>query len=66
MTGNYAEAKKVFADLAAVGIDFDDVVQVLEREGVEKFEASWKELLEGVDKSLKAAASGSGSPTDAA
>ena len=33
-------------ELAAVGIDFDDVVDVLEREGVEKFDASWAELVE--------------------
>ncbi|BCJ45547.1 transaldolase 2 [Actinoplanes ianthinogenes] len=57
ITDNYADAKKVFADLAAVGIDFDDVVKVLEEEGVEKFDASWKELLEHVDKSLKAGSS---------
>ena len=49
-----------------VGIDFDDVVKVLEDEGVDKFEVSWKELLESVTKSLKAAGAGSGSPTDAA
>jgi transaldolase len=66
VTGNYDHAKQVFADLAGVGIDFDDVVKVLEDEGVDKFEASWKELLEGVDKSLKAAAAGSGHPSDAA
>jgi transaldolase len=66
ITPAFGDAKKVFADLAAVGVDFDDVVKVLEDEGVEKFEASWKELLEGVDKSLKAAASGSSSPSDAA
>jgi transaldolase len=66
ITPNFADAHKVFADLAAVGIDFDDVVKVLEDEGVDKFEASWKELLEGVTKSLKAASSGSDSPSDAA
>jgi len=66
ITGEYATARQVFADLAAVGVDFDDVVKVLEDEGVDKFEASWKELLEGVDKSLKAAAKGSSSPSDAA
>ena len=33
-------------DLAALGIDYDDVVDTLEREGVEKFEASLAELLE--------------------
>ncbi len=66
ITSQYGAAKQVMADLAAVGVDFDDVVKVLEEEGVEKFEASWKELLEGVDKSLKAAAAGSSSPSDAA
>ncbi|MFZ0014070.1 MAG: transaldolase [Acidimicrobiia bacterium] len=36
--------------MAALGIDYDDVVDTLEREGVEKFVASWRELLEGVEK----------------
>ncbi|GIE97004.1 transaldolase [Paractinoplanes rishiriensis] len=66
ITGNFGHAKQVMADLAGVGIDFNDVVKVLEDEGVEKFEASWGELLEGVDKSLKAAASGAKNPSDAA
>ncbi len=66
VTGNYDDAKKVFADLAAVGIDFDDVVKVLEDEGVEKFESAWKDLLEGVAKSLKAASAGAANPSDAA
>jgi transaldolase len=66
ITSQFGAAKQVLADLAAVGVDFDDVVKVLEDEGVDKFEASWKELLEGVDKSLKAAASGSKNPSDAA
>ena len=54
------------SDLAGLGIDFDDVTRVLEREGVEKFEASWVELLDDVKKSLKAAAKGAGNPSDAA
>jgi transaldolase len=66
VTGAYDDARKVMSDLAAVGVDMDDVVQVLEDEGVDKFEASWKELLEGVQKSLDAAAKGSDSPSDAA
>jgi transaldolase len=66
VTGSFGTAKKVMADLAAVGVDIDDVVKVLEDEGVEKFEASWKELLEGVDKSLKAASAGAKNPSDAA
>ena len=35
---------------SGVGIDFDDVVQVLEHEGVEKFEKSWTELVETVQR----------------
>jgi transaldolase len=66
VTGSFDAAKQVMTDLAGVGVDFDDVVKVLEDEGVEKFEASWKELLEGVDKSLKNAAAGSDTPSDAA
>jgi transaldolase len=66
ITGSYESARKVLADLAALGIDYDDVVQVLEDEGVQKFEASWLELLDGVQKSLDAAAKGSSSPSDAA
>jgi transaldolase len=66
ITGNYENARKVMADLAAVGVDVDDAVQVLEVEGVDKFEASWLELLDGVQKSLDAAAKGSASPSDAA
>ncbi|WP_436521764.1 transaldolase [Actinoplanes sp. HUAS TT8] len=66
VTGNYGDAKKVFADLASVGVDFDDVVKVLEDEGVEKFESAWKDLLEGVTKSLKAAEAGAANPSDAA
>jgi transaldolase len=66
VTGSYGSARKAMSDLAAVGIDFEDVVQVLEDEGVEKFETSWVELLEGVQKSLDAARKGSASPSDAA
>ena len=66
VTGSYDAARQVFAELARVGIDFDDVIATLEREGVEKFEASWEELLEGVRKSLEAAAEGLAQPNRAA
>ena len=66
VTNAYGNARKVMTDLASVGVDIDDVVQVLEDEGVEKFEASWIELLAGVQKSLDAAHKGSDSPSDAA
>lgn len=42
------DARQVFADLAAAGVDYADVTAVLEREGVEKFEASFAELLQGI------------------
>jgi transaldolase len=55
ITGTYAEAQQVLTDLAAVGIDYDDVVQVLEDEGVDKFEVAWTELLDSLKANLDAA-----------
>ncbi len=52
ITKNYDEAKQLFADLASVGIDFDDVTNTLESEGVSKFIVSWGELLETVTTAL--------------
>jgi transaldolase len=46
--GTYDESRKVFADLEALGIGYDDVVKVLEDEGVSKFEVSWNEMLETI------------------
>ncbi|MGK8556835.1 transaldolase [Nocardia gipuzkoensis] len=60
VTGTAAAAKEVFDQLAAAGVDLDDVFEVLEREGVEKFEKSWEELLSATAAELtSAAASGS-------
>ncbi|HEX5469009.1 MAG TPA: transaldolase [Gaiellaceae bacterium] len=42
------EAKRLFEDLAKAGIDYDDVTETLEQEGVEKFADSFSELLEGI------------------
>jgi transaldolase len=42
------EAKAVFERIAEAGVDYDDVVATLEREGVEKFADSFSELLEGI------------------
>jgi transaldolase len=55
VTGEYQSARRVLDDLAGLGIDYHDVVAVLEREGVEKFEASWLELLDTVETQLGAA-----------
>ena len=42
------EAERVFEQVAEAGVDYDDVVATLEREGVDKFADSFKELLDGV------------------
>jgi transaldolase len=42
------EAKQLFNDLRAAGIDYDDVSETLEREGVQKFSDSFKELIDGI------------------
>jgi transaldolase len=68
VTGAYDEAHKLLHDLKHAGIDYDDVVDLLEREGVEKFEDSWNELIESVtDQLAKAGADvGAGGGTDPA
>jgi transaldolase len=53
--GRYDESRQVLEDLAELGILYDDVVQVLEEEGVAKFEASWTELFETLTSALKGA-----------
>ena len=55
VTGSYADAQSVLDQLAKVGIDFDDVTDLLEKEGVEKFIVSWGELLDTVTAALEAA-----------
>ncbi|MFI8833936.1 transaldolase [Streptomyces afghaniensis] len=53
VAGTYEQAR---ADLDAVeqlGIKYDDVVQLLEDEGVEKFEASWTDLLKSTEAELQ-------------
>jgi transaldolase len=50
--GTYEEARQVFEQLEALGIGYDDVVDVLENEGVQKFEASWNELLETIKSEM--------------
>jgi transaldolase len=43
------EAQRVFEELAEAGVDYDDVTRTLEREGVEKFAASFDELMQALD-----------------
>ena len=42
-------------ELAAVGVDIDDVTTLLEKEGVEKFIISWNELLDTVLTAMEGA-----------
>ncbi|WP_280365650.1 transaldolase [Nocardia wallacei] len=55
VSGTAEQAQAVFDKLRAVGVDIDDVFVVLEREGVEKFEKSWEELLSATATELQAA-----------
>ena len=47
----------MFEQLEGLGISYDDVVTVLENQGVEKFAVSWNELLETIKTEMNAAAS---------
>ncbi len=51
--GTYEQAQRVLDELAGLGIDYDDVVQTLEDEGVAKFDASWDHLGEQLARTLK-------------
>jgi transaldolase len=42
------EAHRVFEDLRAAGVDYDDVTNTLEREGVEKFSDSFAQLIDSL------------------
>jgi transaldolase len=52
--GTYEASRQVFADLAELGISYDDVVKVLEDEGVDKFAASWNEFLGTIEANMGA------------
>ncbi|MGN6252711.1 MAG: transaldolase [Marmoricola sp.] len=47
-----AEAADTMKALAEAGIDYDDVIAVLIREGVEKFVTAWDQLLKTVQQSM--------------
>jgi transaldolase len=49
----YVDAHQVLADLDRLGVDYNDVVEVLEDEAIEKFEASWNELIESIRSELE-------------
>ncbi len=52
VTTNYDDAQQVLDRLEKIGISYDDVVKVVEDEGVDKFEKSWQEMLDTVQRAL--------------
>jgi transaldolase len=57
VTGTYDDAAQVLAALAAIGVDYDDVVTLLEHEGVRKFTEAWTRLLDRLGSVLAEGAS---------
>ncbi len=55
ISGTYAEAKGVLNALEGLGVSYNEVVALLESEGLDKFVTSWKELLADVEGALAAA-----------
>jgi transaldolase len=54
IAGTYEQAREVLAKIESLGISYDEVTELLETEGVDKFIVSWNELVESVDAALKA------------
>jgi len=50
--GTYDGARATLAALDAIGISYDEVIELLEVEGVDKFEVSWQELLDSTQAEL--------------
>jgi transaldolase len=53
VAGTYEQARAELDAVERLGIAYDDVVQLLEDEGVEKFEASWNDLLKSTEVELE-------------
>ncbi|MBT2504440.1 transaldolase [Streptomyces sp. ISL-98] len=53
VSGTYEQARAELDAIEKLGISYDDVVQLLEDEGVDKFEASWNDLLKSTEAELK-------------
>jgi transaldolase len=53
ITGGYTQAREVLASIEALGVSYDEVVTLLEKEGVEKFIVSWNELVATVSSALE-------------
>ncbi|WP_329458424.1 transaldolase [Streptomyces sp. NBC_01497] len=51
--GTYDQARADLAALEKLGISYNEVVQLLEDEGVDKFESAWNDLLKSTEAELK-------------
>jgi transaldolase len=56
ITGTYPNAQRVLDELEDLGISYDDVVTVLERDGVAAFDASWDQVGDHLSAALDQAA----------
>ncbi|MEV0544498.1 transaldolase [Nocardia salmonicida] len=52
VTRYYDDARDVLTRVGASGVDFDEVLELLEREGIAKFQSSWQAMIEDVDRLL--------------
>ena len=55
VTGEYSSSNEALDAIANQGISYDDVTALLETEGVDKFTASWNDLLDSVSAALDSA-----------
>lgn len=53
IAGTYEQSRAELDAVEKLGISYDDVVQLLEDEGVEKFAASWNDLLKSTEAELQ-------------
>ncbi len=51
--GSYPGAAEVLSQLQAIGLDYTEIVQALEDDGVRKFDASWAQLSEQLAATLR-------------
>jgi transaldolase len=66
LESNVDEALALLASLAGAGVDYDDVVAVLEREGIQKFVDSLSRIFVGLEAKRRAlAGSSAGAPESA-
>jgi transaldolase len=53
--GSYEDSRAILTAIAELGISYDEVTELLETEGVDKFIVSWNELVESVASALEGA-----------